>query len=281
MEYLVEFSTDARKKMKAGCDLLSNAVKSTLGARGRNVIIYDDFKEPHVTKDGITVAKNIMPKDKIEAMGAMLVRQASAKTAELAGDGTTTAVVLAQSMISEGIKFVESGANPMDLKRGIDKSVSKSVDVLKELSEDVTDNKTLLNIATISANGDANIGGVISEIYSKIGKDGTIEVENGNSYEITAEYLEGVELNSGFTSPYFINRENESVVLENTYILLCEDKISNLEPLYKILESIAKEGASLLIISELVEPAALTTLIANKARGLLNVCVVKAQITEI
>lgn len=266
-------STEARKRMKLGVDTLANAVKATLGAKGRNVIIYKDFDVPHATKDGVTVAKEILPKDKLEFMGAALVKQAASETADLAGDGTTSATVLSQSMITEGLKLVEAGSNPMDLKRGIDKAVVNAVELIKKYSKEVavSDEETLINIATVSANNDVEIGSVVADVYKKVGKDGVVEVDFGKSSKIEIEISEGIEIDKGYSSPFFMTNEKEECVLEDAVILLHDDKIQTFKDLLNIVTFVAQNNKSLLIFSQSLEGEALAVLVANKMKGTLKV----------
>ena len=215
MNKQIEYSDDVRKKLLIGVEKLSKAVKTTLGPKGRNVVINKDFELPHVTKDGVTVAKSLHFKDKEQEMGASLARQASTETAETAGDGTTTSLVLAQEMIKEGVKLVEAGSNPMDLKRGIDKGVNKAVEIIKSLSNnvDINNKETLLNIATVSANNEPSIGKIVADTYKKVGKDGIVNVEPSKSFETIVEFVEGMEINQGYSSPYFVTNDKEEAVL--------------------------------------------------------------------
>ncbi|MGN6508737.1 MAG: chaperonin GroEL, partial [Chitinophaga sp.] len=272
------FNTDARNKMKKGVDTLANAVKVTLGPKGRNVVIEKKFGAPGVTKDGVTVAKEIELEDPIENMGAQMVKEVASKTADIAGDGTTTATVLAQSIIGEGLKNVAAGANPMDLKRGIDKAVKAVVENLRGQSEKVgSDNKKIEQVAAISANNDAEIGKLIAEAMQKVTKDGVITVEEAKGTETTVEVVEGMQFDRGYLSPYFItNREKMQAELQSPYILIYDKKISTMKDILHILEKVAQQGAPLVIISEDLEGEALATLVVNKLRGILNVLSVKA-----
>lgn len=272
------FDIDARNKMKRGVDILANAVKVTLGPKGRNVVLEKKFGAPTVTKDGVTVAKEIELEDPIENMGAQMVKEVASKTADIAGDGTTTATVLAQSIITEGLKNVAAGANPMDLKRGIEKSVERVVAHLKAQSQTVgTDSKKIEQVAAISANNDENIGRLIAEAFGKVGKDGVITVEEARGTETTVEVVEGMQFDRGYISAYFVtNSEKMEVELEKPYILIYDKKVSTMKDILHILEKIAQQGAPLLIISEDLEGEALATLVVNKLRGTLKVAAVKA-----
>jgi len=272
------FDIEARNKMKKGVDTLANAVKVTLGPKGRNVVIEKKFGAPSVTKDGVTVAKEIELEDPIENMGAQMVKEVASKTADLAGDGTTTATVLAQAIISEGLKNVAAGANPMDLKRGIDKAVSKVVEQLKSQSQTVgIDSNKIQQVASISANNDEVIGKLIAEAFAKVGKDGVITVEEAKGTETTVEVVEGMQFDRGYISPYFVtNSEKMEAELQNPYILIFDKKISAMKDILHILEKIAQQGAPLLIIAEDLEGEALATLVVNKLRGTLKVAAVKA-----
>jgi chaperonin GroEL len=272
------FNIDARNKMKKGVDTLANAVKVTLGPKGRNVVLEKKFGAPSVTKDGVTVAKEIELEDPIENMGAQMVKEVASKTADIAGDGTTTATVLAQSIISEGLKNVAAGANPMDLKRGIDKAVIKVVENLAAQSQAVgTDSKKIQQVASISANNDENIGKLIAEAFSKVGKEGVITVEEAKGTDTTVEVVEGMQFDRGYLSAYFVtNSEKMEVELESPYILIYDKKISAMKDILHILEKVAQSGRPLLIISEDLEGEALATLVVNKLRGTLKVAAVKA-----
>jgi chaperonin GroEL len=272
------FNIDARNKMKKGVDILANAVKVTLGPKGRNVVLEKKFGAPSVTKDGVTVAKEIELEDPIENMGAQMVKEVASKTADIAGDGTTTATVLAQSIISEGLKNVAAGANPMDLKRGIDKAVAKVVENLAAQSQAVgTDSKKIQQVASISANNDENIGKLIAEAFSKVGKEGVITVEEAKGTDTTVEVVEGMQFDRGYLSAYFVtNSEKMEVELESPYILIYDKKISAMKDILHILEKVAQSGRPLLIISEDLEGEALATLVVNKLRGTLKVAAVKA-----
>jgi chaperonin GroEL len=272
------FNTDARAKMKRGVDVLSNAVKVTLGPKGRNVVLEKKFGSPAVTKDGVTVAKEIELEDPIENMGAQMVKEVASKTADVAGDGTTTATVLAQSIITEGLKNVAAGANPMDLKRGIDKAVDLVVANLKKQSSTVgNDTKKIEQVASISANNDAEIGKLIAEAMQKVGKDGVITVEEARGTETSIELVEGMQFDRGYISPYFVtNADKMEAELQAPYILIYDKKISSMKDILHILEKVAQQGAPLVIISEDLEGEALATLVVNKLRGTLKVAAVKA-----
>jgi len=272
------FDIDARNKMKRGVDVLSNAVKVTLGPKGRNVVLEKKFGAPSITKDGVTVAKEIELEDPIENMGAQMVKEVASKTADIAGDGTTTATVLAQSIISEGLKMVAAGSNPMDLKRGIEKAVNKVVEHLKGQSQAVgNDSSKIQQVASISANNDNEIGKLIAEAMKKVGKEGVITVEEAKGTETGIEVVEGMQFDRGYISAYFVtNSEKMEVELENPYILIYDKKISNMKDILHILEKVAQGGRPLLIISEDLEGEALATLVVNKLRGTLKVAAVKA-----
>ena len=272
------FEVEARNKMKKGVDALSNAVKVTLGPKGRNVVLEKKFGAPAITKDGVTVAKEIELEDPIENMGAQMVKEVASKTADIAGDGTTTATVLAQSIISEGLKNVAAGANPMDLKRGIEKAVAKVVEHLKGQSQTVgTDAKKIQQVAAISANNDESIGKLIAEAFGKVGKDGVITVEEAKGTETGIEVVEGMQFDRGYISAYFVtNSEKMEAELDKPYILIYDKKISNMKDILHILEKVAQQGAQLLIISEDLEGEALATLVVNKLRGTIKVAAVKA-----
>ena len=278
MSKIIFFDIEARNKMKKGVDTLSNAVKVTLGPKGRNVVIEKKFGAPAVTKDGVTVAKEIELEDPIENMGAQMVKEVASKTAEIAGDGTTTATVLAQAIISEGLKMVAAGANPMDLKRGIDKAVSLIVENLRSQSQTVgNDAKKIQQVATISANNDETIGKLIAEAFVKVGKEGVITVEEAKGTDTTVDIVEGMQFDRGYVSPYFVtNSEKMSVELQNPYILIFDKKISTMKDILHILEKVAQSGRPLLIIAEDLEGEALATLVVNKLRGTLKVAAVKA-----
>ncbi len=272
------FDLEARNKMKKGVDTLANAVKVTLGPKGRNVVIEKKFGAPAVTKDGVTVAKEIELEDAVENMGAQMVKEVASKTADVAGDGTTTATVLAQSIITEGLKNVAAGANPMDLKRGIDKAVEKVIDALKAQSQAVgNDNKKIEAVATISANNDPFIGKLIAEAMQKVGKDGVITVEEAKGTDTTVEVVEGMQFDRGYLSPYFVtNSEKMEAEIQSPMILIYDKKISAMKDILHILEKVAQSGRPLLIIAEDLEGEALATLVVNKLRGTLKVAAVKA-----
>jgi chaperonin GroEL len=275
---LINYDTDARTALKKGVDQLANAVKVTLGPKGRNVVIDKKFGAPTITKDGVTVAKEIELSDPIENMGAQMVREVASKTSDVAGDGTTTATILAQAIVREGLKNVTAGANPMDLKRGIDLAVKKVVESLKEISKTVGDDKEkIAQVGSISANNDRAIGDLIANAMEKVGKDGVITVEEAKGTETTLEVVEGMQFDRGYLSPYFVtDADRMETVLETPYILIHDKKISAMKDLLPVLEKIASAGKSMLIISEEVEGEALATLVVNKLRGTLRVCAVKA-----
>lgn len=273
----VLFGDDARTKMVRGINVLANAVKVTLGPKGRNVVLERSFGGPTVTKDGVSVAKEIELKDKFENMGAAMVREVASKTSDNAGDGTTTATVLAQAIVDEGMKFVAAGMNPMDLKRGIDKAVAAAITELKKLSKPTTTNKEIAQVGAISANSDEEIGQIISEAMDKVGKEGVITVEDGKSLKNELEVVEGMQFDRGYLSPYFINQpEKQAAVLENPFILLHDKKISNIRELLPVLEQVAKAARPLVIIAEDIDGEALATLVVNSIRGILKVVAVKA-----
>jgi chaperonin GroEL len=273
----LEFSTEARSRLKRGVDQLAEAVKVTLGPKGRNVVIDKKFGNPTVTKDGVTVAKEIELEDEIENMGAQMVKEVATKTSDLAGDGTTTATVLAQALFREGLKSVTAGANPMSLKRGIDKAVLLVVEELKRISVPTKGRKEIAQVGAISANGDKEIGDKIADAMDKVGKDGVITVEEAKGLETTLETVDGMQFDRGYLSPYFItDPEKMEVVLEDAYVLVHEKKISAMKDLLPILEKVAQSGKPLLLIAEDLEGEALATLVVNKLRGTLKVCAVKA-----
>ena len=273
----VLFGDDARTKMVRGINVLANAVKVTLGPKGRNVVLERSFGGPTVTKDGVSVAKEIELKDKFENMCAAMVREVASKTSDNAGDGTTTATVLAQAIVDEGMKFVAAGMNPMDLKRGIDKAVAAAITELKKLSKPTTTNKEIAQVGAISANSDEEIGQIISEAMDKVGKEGVITVEDGKSLKNELEVVEGMQFDRGYLSPYFINQpEKQAAVLENPFILLHDKKISNIRELLPVLEQVAKAARPLVIIAEDIDGEALATLVVNSIRGILKVVAVKA-----
>ncbi len=273
----LKFGVDARQRMLRGATVLADAVKVTLGPRGRNVVLEKSFGAPTITKDGVTVAKEIELKDKFENMGAQLIRQAASKTSDDVGDGTTTATVLLQSMVQHGIKAVAAGMNPMDLKRGIEKAVGAAVEELKKLSKPCADDKSIAQVGTISANSDEAIGNSIAEAMKKVGKEGVITVEEGSGLENELEVVEGMQFDRGYVSPYFItNQAAMSAELENPYVLIHDKKISSIRDLLPVLEAVAKSGRSLLLIAEDVEGEALATLVVNTIRGIVKVAAVKA-----
>ncbi len=273
----VLFGDDARTKMVRGINVLANAVKVTLGPKGRNVVLERSFGGPTVTKDGVSVAKEIELKDKFENMGAAMVREVASKTSDNAGDGTTTATVLAQAIVDEGMKFVAAGMNPMDLKRGIDKAVAAAIAELKKISKPTTTNKEIAQVGAISANSDHEIGEIISEAMDKVGKEGVITVEDGKSLKNELEVVEGMQFDRGYLSPYFINQpEKQAAVLDNPFILLHDKKISNIRELLPVLEQVAKAARPLVIIAEDIDGEALATLVVNSIRGILKVVAVKA-----
>ena len=271
------FDTDARDAMLRGVEKLSNAVKVTLGPKGRNVILDKKFGSPAVTKDGVTVAKEIELEDSFENMGAQMVKEVASKTSDIAGDGTTTATVLAEAIYREGLKNVTAGANPMSLKRGIDKAVEALVNNLVKLSKKIKTSEEIAQVGTISANGDETIGSIIAEAMDKVGKDGTITVEEAKSIETSLDVVEGMQFDKGYLSPYFVTDANSmEAILEDPYILIFEKKISNLQDMLPLLQNVAKTGKPFMIIAEDIEGEALATLVVNKLRGTLNVCAVKA-----
>lgn len=273
----VRFGEDARARILKGVNTLANAVKVTLGPKGRNVVLQKSFGAPTITKDGVSVAKEIELADAYENMGAQIVKEAASKTSDNAGDGTTTATVLAQAFIREGLKAVAAGINPMDLKRGIDKAVTKAVAELKSLSKPTTDDKAIAQVGTISANSDTHIGDIIAEAMKKVGKEGVITVEEGQSLDNELDVVEGMQFDRGYLSPYFINnQQSQQVELEDPFILLHDKKISNVRELLPILEGVAKAGKPLLIVAEEVEGEALATLVVNTIRGIVKVAAVKA-----
>ena len=273
----VRFSVDARDKMLRGVDILANAVKVTLGPKGRNVVLDKSFGAPRITKDGVTVAKEIELEDKFENMGAQMVREVASKSSDLAGDGTTTATVLAQAIVREGAKSVAAGMNPMDLKRGVDLAVAAVVEDLKKNSKKVTSNDEIAQVGTISANGDHEIGKFLAEAMKKVGNEGVITVEEAKSLETELDVVEGMQFDRGYISPYFVtNAEKMRVEMEDPYILINEKKLSNLQELLPILEAVVQSGKPLLIIAEDIEGEALATLVVNKLRGGLKVAAVKA-----
>ncbi|WP_410209286.1 chaperonin GroEL [Aquirhabdus sp.] len=273
----VKFGDSARAKMIVGVNILADAVKVTLGPKGRNVVIDKSYGSPHITKDGVTVAKEISLKDKFENMGAQLVREVASKTADIAGDGTTTATVLAQSILNEGMKAVAAGMNPMDLKRGIDKAVRVAVAEIKNISTAASDKKAIAQVGSISANSDTTIGDLIAEAMERVGKEGVITVEEGSGFEDTLDVVEGMQFDRGYISPYFANKPDTlTAELDNPLILLVDKKISNIRELIPTLEAVAKSGKPLLLIAEDIEGEALATLVVNNMRGIIKVCAVKA-----
>ena len=271
------FGQDGRTLMLKGVDTLANAVKVTLGPKGRNVIIDKSFGSPTVTKDGVTVAKEIDLEDKFENMGAQMVKEVASKTSDIAGDGTTTATVLAQAIYKEGSKLVVAGHNPMELKRGIDKAVENIADNLKKISKPIKDQKEIAQVGTISANNDETIGNIIADAMDKVGKEGVITVEEAKTIETTLEVVEGMQFDRGYLSPYFVtDAERMEVVMEDCLILIHEKKISNMKDLLPILEQVAKTGKHFLILAEDIDGEALATLVVNKLRGTLKIAAVKA-----
>src|SRR5512146_2961027 len=273
----VVFGDAARAKMVEGVNILANAVKVTLGPKGRNVVLERSFGGPTVTKDGVSVAKEIELKDKFANMGAQMVKEVASKTSDNAGDGTTTATVLAQAIVREGMKFVAAGMNPMDLKRGIDKAVGAVIEELKKISKPCTTSKEIAQVGAISANSDQDVGDIIAQAMDKVGKEGVITVEDGKSLANELEVVEGMQFDRGYLSPYFINNPDKQIaVLENPFVLLHDKKISSIRELLPILEQVAKAGKPLLIIAEEVEGEALATLVVNNIRGILKTVAVKA-----
>src|SRR5699024_9733621 len=273
----VRFGEDARSRMVNGINTLANAVKVTLGPKGRNVVLEKSFGAPTVTKDGVSVAKEIELEDKFENMGAQLVKEVSARTSDTAGDGTTTATVLAQAIVREGMKVVSSGMNPMDVKRGIDLAVAAAVTELRNISKPCEDHKSIAQVGTISANSDEEIGNIIAKAMETVGKEGVITVEEGSGLENDLETVEGMQFDRGYLSPYFINNQQSMAAeLDDPAILLCDKKISNIREMLGVLEEVAKSGRPLLIIAEDVEGEALATLVINNMRGIVKVAAVKA-----
>ena len=273
----VTFGDEARARMVAGVNILANAVKATLGPKGRNVVLDKSFGAPTVTKDGVSVAKEIELSDKLENMGAQMVKEVASQTSDVAGDGTTTATVLAQSIVREGMKAVAAGMNPMDLKRGIDKAVTVAVEDLKSLSKPCSDNKSIAQVGSISANSDASIGDIIAESMDKVGKEGVITVEEGNALDNELDVVEGMQFDRGYLSPYFVNnQDNMTCDMDDPFILLHDKKVSNIRDLLPLLEGVAKAGRPLMIIAEDVEGEALATLVVNTIRGIVKVAAVKA-----
>jgi chaperonin GroEL len=277
MAKLIEYSSDARTKLKKGINILAEAVKVTLGPKGRNVVIDKKFGAPTVTKDGVTVAKEIEVEDVMENMGVQMVKEVASKTSDVAGDGTTTATILAQSIFNEGLKNVTAGSNPAELKRGIEQGVECVVDELKKMSREVAGKTEIAQVGAISANNDETIGNLIADAMEKVGKDGVITVEEAKSIETTLEVVEGMQFDRGYVSPYFVtDPENMEAILEDPHILIHDKKISNMKELLPILEKVAQMGSSLLLIAEDIEGEALATLVVNKLRGTLKVAAVKA-----
>ena len=273
----VKFSDDARLRMLSGVNVLANAVKVTLGPKGRNVVIEKSFGSPTITKDGVSVAREIELEDKFENMGAQMVKEVSSATNDTAGDGTTTATVLAQSILTEGMKAVAAGMNPMDLKRGIDKAVVTAVEALKKMSKPCADDKAIAQVGTISANADSEVGNIIAEAMAKVGKEGVITVEEGSGFDNELDVVEGMQFDRGYLSPYFVNnQENMTADMDAPFILLYDKKISNIRELLPILEGVAKAGKPLLIVAEDVDGEALATLVINNMRGIVKVAAVKA-----
>ena len=277
MSKMIEFDTEARAKLKIGVDKLANAVKVTLGPRGRNVAIDRKFGSPTITKDGVTVAKEIDLEDHFENMGAQMVKEVASKTSDVAGDGTTTATLIAQAIFREGLKSVTAGYNPMSIKRGIDMAVKVVTEEIKKMSKPVSDKKEISQVGTISANSDQQIGDLIAEAMEKVGKDGVITVEEAKTAETTLDVVEGMQFDRGYVSPYFVtDPDSMETVLEDPMVLIHDKKISNMKELLPVLEKVAQSGRPLMIISEDIEGEALATLVVNKLRGTLKVAAVKA-----
>src|SRR5680860_20025 len=273
----IKFGDSARKRMVKGVNVLADAVRVTLGPKGRNVVLEKSYGAPVVTKDGVSVAKEIELKDKFENMGAQMVKEVASQANETAGDGTTTATVLAQAIVNEGLKAVTSGMNPMDLKRGIDKATIAAVKAIGDMSKPCDDSRSIAQVATISANGDETIGQLIADAMQRVGKEGVITVEEGRGLEDELDVVEGMQFDRGYLSPYFINnQDNMSVELDDPYILLVDKKISNIRELLPVLEAVAKSGKPLMIIAEDIEGEALATLVVNNMRGIVKVAAVKA-----
>jgi chaperonin GroEL len=273
----IRFGGDSRSKLVNGVNILADAVKTTLGPKGRNVVIQKSYGAPHVTKDGVTVAKEVELKDPIENMGAQMVKEVASKTADKAGDGTTTATVLAQAIVREGVKHVAAGMNPMDLKRGIEQAVSAIVKELETISKPCTTTREIAQVAALSANSDTSIGNIIAEAMQKVGKDGVITVEDGKSLDNELDVVEGMQFDRGYLSPFFItNQDKQRVILDDPYILMVDKKISSIRDLLPVLEQVAKAGRPLLIIAEDIEGEALATLVVNAMRGVIKSCAVKA-----
>jgi chaperonin GroEL len=274
---LVTFGNDSRTRLVEGINILADAVKVTLGPKGRNVVIEKSYGAPHITKDGVTVAKSIELEDRQQNMGAQMVKEVASKTADKAGDGTTTATVLAQSIVKEGMKYVAAGINPMDLKRGIDQAVLAAVQELDRIKKPCTTTKEIAQVGSISANSDANIGDIIARAMEKVGKDGVITVEDGKGLDNELEVVEGMQFDRGYLSPFFItNQERQTVTLDDPFVLLCDKKISSIRDLLPVLEQVAKAGRPLVIVAEDVESEALATLVVNNMRGILKTVAVKA-----
>ena len=273
----VKFSDSARSKMLEGVNILANAVKVTLGPKGRNVVLDKSFGAPTVTKDGVSVAKEVELEDKFENMGAQMVKEVASQTSDAAGDGTTTATVLAQSIVNEGLKSVAAGFNPMDLKRGIDKAVAQAVESVQQMSQPCEESNAIAQVGTISANSDEEVGNIIAEAMEKVGKEGVITVEEASGIENELEVVEGMQFDRGYLSPYFINNQEKMITeLEDPAILLHDKKISNIRDLLPLLEGVAKAGRSLLVIAEDIEGEALATLVVNNMRGVVKVAAFKA-----
>ncbi|MEN8712125.1 MAG: chaperonin GroEL, partial [Arenicellales bacterium] len=273
----VKFGESSRARILAGVNVLADAVKVTLGPKGRNVVLDKAFGAPTVTKDGVSVAKEIELEDKFENMGAQMLKEVASRTSDIAGDGTTTATVLAQGLVREGLKSVAAGMNPMDLKRGIDKAVIVATEELKSLSRPCSDHKEIAQVGTVSANSDTSIGDIIAQAMEKVGKEGVITVEEGNALDNELDIVEGMQFDRGYLSPYFVNNQDSmSTDMENPLILINEKKISNIRELLPVLEAVAKAGRPLLIIAEDIEGEALATLVVNNIRGIVKVCAVKA-----
>jgi chaperonin GroEL len=273
----ITYSLDARNSLKAGVDKLADAVKVTLGPKGRNVVIEKKFGAPTVTKDGVTVAKEVEVADKLENVGAQMVKEVASKTSDIAGDGTTTATVLAQALVAEGLKNVTAGANPMSIKRGIDAGRDSVVEALQKQSKDLPDSEQIANVATISANDDREIGEKIAEAMEKVGKDGVITVEESKTAETFLEFVEGMQFDRGYLSPYFVtNSESMEAEMDDAYILIYDKKLSNMKDLLPLLEKVVQTGKQIMIIAEDVEGEALATLVVNKLRGTFKVLAVKA-----
>ena len=270
---LIQHGEAAKRALMRGVDILADAVKVTLGPKGRNVVLDKSFGAPTITKDGVSVAKEIELVDKFENMGAQMVKEVASKTSDVAGDGTTTATVLAQAILKEGIRAVASGMNPMDIKRGIDKGMTAVIAELKKISKPCTDDRAIAQVGTISANADEKIGRIIADAMAKVGKEGVITVEDGSGLENELDVVEGMQFDRGYLSPYFINnQQNMSAELESPLILVVDKKISNIREMLPVLEAVAKSGKPLLIIAEDVEGEALATLVVNNIRGIVKVC---------